>query len=121
MYHVEREDYRVAEVEIGSITAGLPNTQGIIYLAITIRHVKNLSPSPFDVTFELGKIETFMTRQKLYFDQESNAFMGFTGITSYSSSKPIVQLGAIQFSCWESIEDTEKTLNDNLEEFYEEY
>lgn len=51
MYHVEREDYRVAELEIGSVTAGLPNTQGIIWLAVTVRHVKNLSPTPFDVTF----------------------------------------------------------------------
>ena len=47
--------------------------------------------------------------------------MGFTGVTSFSSSKPIVKIGAIQFSCWESIEETDKTLNDNLEEFYDEY
>lgn len=47
--------------------------------------------------------------------------MGFTGVSSFSSSKPIVKIGAIQFSCWESIEETDKTLNDNLEEFYDEY
>ena len=47
--------------------------------------------------------------------------MGFTGVSSFASSKPIVKLGAIQFSCWESMEETDKTLNDNLEEFYDEY
>ena len=47
--------------------------------------------------------------------------MGFTGVSSFSSSKPIVKIGAIQFSCWESIEETDKTLNDNLDEFYDEY
>ena len=47
--------------------------------------------------------------------------MGFTGVSSFSSSKPIVKIGAIQFSCWVSIEETDKTLNDNLDEFYDEY
>ena len=47
--------------------------------------------------------------------------MGFVGATSFSSSKPIVKLGAIEFNCWESITETELSLNDNLEKFYDEY
>jgi len=42
-------------------------------------------------------------------------------VTSFSSTKPIVQLGGLGFTCWDSDELQEKTLNDNLGDFYDEY
>jgi len=62
MYQVERENYRVAQLEIGYLAAGLPNTQGVIWLHVTVRDVRLKSPSFLDVTFEVGKVESFMSR-----------------------------------------------------------
>ena len=50
-YEMERDDYRVAEMEIGS------QSTGVIWLSFIMRDVKYKSPSPTDVKITIGKPE----------------------------------------------------------------
>lgn len=36
MYHVEHRKYRVNLIEIGYLTVGLPESQGVVWLGITV-------------------------------------------------------------------------------------
>ena len=47
--------------------------------------------------------------------------MGFVGKTSLTSTRSIVQLGAVAYKCWEDEIEFDKTLKDNIDDFYEEY
>ena len=67
-----------------------------------------------------------MSRQTLEFNQDldtsiNGAFVGFVGKTSLTSSKSIVRLGAVGFTCWEDELEHVKTIEDNVKDFYEEY
>lgn len=118
-FAVENEKFRVAEMEIGFIDGGSSKAQGVIYLGLTVRHVDMKSPSQRDVIIGLGKNETFMTRQKLFFSQEDNAFIGLVGSRSLTGSKSIVKLGAIEFTCWSlDIPMESNSLSDNLADLY---
>ena len=118
-YAVENELFRVAQMEIGYIDGGSAKAQGVIYLGLTVRHVDIKSPSQRDVIIHLGKNETFMTRQNLFFDQENNAFIGLIGSRSLTSAKNIVKMGAIEFTCWSlDIPVKANSLGDNLADLY---
>ena len=88
----------MATLEIGYLDAGAEIDQGVIWLRFLLRDLKNSGPSETDVNVNIGKEETSMKKQTLKFSQ-SDAFVGFHGKQSDSTSLPITQLGAVTFKC----------------------
>ena len=117
-YEVERDDYRVAEVEIGTLSSG------VTWLNFVVRDVRHRSASPEDVHISMGKADSSLTftTNKLYFVPETSAFTGFSGTTTTrSSANAVFNLGAVTFACWSDLNAQEKDFKDNLSSFYEEY
>ena len=85
---LERDNFRVETIEVGYVTAGQIDEQGVIWLRILLRDLKNNGPTDSDVIINLGKVENFMLKRTFKFSQQ-DAFIGFHGKESGSSLMPI--------------------------------
>ena len=118
-YEVERSDYRIAEMEIGSLNTG------VTWLNIVVRDVRLKSPSPSDVVITVGSkaaLPATMLYKSLQFDTKKSPFVGFTGTTTSNARfQSIYNLGGVSFGCWEDLNTTDAEFKENLDNFYQEY
>jgi len=68
-YELEKEDFKVASLEVGYVTIYSDRQQGVIWVRFIMRDVRNNGPSDSDVTITLGKVEAFMLKRTFKFSQ----------------------------------------------------
>ena len=83
-------------MEVGYVNVGNAGEQGVIWMRMILRDLKNSGPADTDVIINLGKVENYMMKRTLKFSQQ-DAFIGFHGRSSDSTVVPITALGAVTF------------------------
>jgi len=68
-YELEKEDFKVASLEVGYVTINSVREQGVIWVRFILRDIRNNGPSDSDVTITLGKVEAFMLKRTFKFSQ----------------------------------------------------
>ena len=63
----ERDEFRVNSVEIGYLTVGTPEEQGVIWVRFILRNLRNTGPSDSDVIITVGKVESYMMKRTIKF------------------------------------------------------
>ena len=64
---LERENFRVETIEVGYVTVGKIGEQGVIWVRLILRDLKNKGPADTDVIINLGKVENFMLKRTFKF------------------------------------------------------
>ena len=67
IYQLEKDDFKVATLEIGYLDNGNDFEKGVIWLRFLLRDLKESGPTDSDVTVTIGKVETYMLKQTLKF------------------------------------------------------
>ena len=66
-YSLEKDNFKVAQLEIGYFDYGAITDQGVIWIRLLMRDSANSGPSDTDVTVTVGKEETTMFKKTIKF------------------------------------------------------